>query len=78
MVGTMTCASRIEHWYEVTGRGSGLRLDDLHGIIDADGKPLETVCGVIISAAFLARPRVDGERCRYCVKAAKRRAGDLM
>lgn len=56
-------------WYEVTGRGSGVKLDGVHRAdVERPFGEMTTFCGVVVSAAFPAyRPR-PGELCRACRK----------
>jgi len=62
-------------WCEVTGRGSGERLDDLHRVdTERPVGQLQTFCGVIISAAFRVHHPRPGSLCRPCRRAAERRA----
>jgi hypothetical protein len=62
----------MNQWYEVTGRGSGLTLEEIH---HADtnrpyGK-METFCGVHISVAFRVRPPQPKPFCRMCQRASE-------
>lgn len=55
-------------WYEVTGRGSGRKLDGIHGAnTDAPYGEMTTRCGVGISSAFtVTYPKPWQHKCRAC------------
>ena len=59
-------------WYEVTGRGSGKKLDGIHvANVDQPYGQMTTGCGVAISSAVVVtRPR-PGSTCRACRRSEK-------
>lgn len=63
-------------WYEVTGRGSGKKIDGLH-VADV-GQPygkMITGCGVGVSAAFhVHHPWPWQRKCKMCRRVEKQSA----
>jgi hypothetical protein len=57
-----------EIWYEVTGRGSGKKMDGLHvAHVDRPYGQMQSGCGVAICAAFpVLHPGRRVVKCRAC------------
>lgn len=59
----------MQGWYDVTGRGSGRRLADVHRVdVDRPFGKMLTFCGVGISSAFRKHYPRRGTECRACRK----------
>lgn len=64
----------LDEWCEVTGRGSGRKLDGVHKAdVERPYGQMVTFCGVVISAAFPVYRSHPKVRCKPCSRRIMRR-----